>query len=88
MLLNWENDSQYVYIKFLGVANQFLTWLANSANHIFRINLRHAPVQLTLGDLSRCVVMTGVDCQLILNHLTSKDGVKSWKRLPALPQVG
>ena len=33
------NNSQYVYIKFLGVANHFLTWLANSANHIFRIIL-------------------------------------------------
>ena len=33
----WENDSKYVYIKFIGVANNFLTWLANSANHIFQI---------------------------------------------------
>ena len=28
----------FIYIfKFLGVANHFLTWLANSANHIFQI---------------------------------------------------
>ena len=38
-LLKWENDSQYVYIKFIGVANHFLPLLANSANHILRIIL-------------------------------------------------
>ena len=40
LLLKWENDSQYVHIKFLGVANCFLTWFANSASHIFQIILR------------------------------------------------
>ena len=34
-LLRWENDSQYVYFRFIGVANHFLTLLANSDNHIF-----------------------------------------------------
>ena len=38
----WENDSQYVYIVFLGSANHFLTWLAKSANHIFWIILHLA----------------------------------------------
>ena len=32
--LKWENNSHYVYIKFLGVAH-FLTWLAN--NHIIML---------------------------------------------------
>ena len=35
VLLGWENDSQYVLV----VANHFLTWLANSANHISGIIL-------------------------------------------------
>ena len=34
-----ENDSYHVYIQFLVVANNFLNWLANSANHIFHIIL-------------------------------------------------
>ena len=39
LLPNSENDSQYVYIKFMGVTNHFFASLANSANHIFRIVL-------------------------------------------------
>ena len=35
LLLKWENiHSIHILIKFSGVANHFLTWLANSANHV------------------------------------------------------